>query len=235
MRQLAALLAWPPCSCWSDAFHFLPPAPLPCSFTTYVMLQAFLAKPLSLLRLWGLLFYWLRTRQAPPTGMPLLLACPWVPEHAHTLPNRAQCSSRPARRLAATERAKARLWRDQTVSYGGLIPGELPAAGSADCASSAAACSRLSTLPCLLPPLFQTTPSRCCWASSSASSVSLPGREGVQQAPVEHRNPRSCWARLAATQQMPAGMLSLVATCLPALPCRPHHRSFLPGLLCDRL
>lgn len=39
-----------------------PPA-LPCrSFTTYVMLQALLAKPLSLLRLWGLVLFWLRSR-----------------------------------------------------------------------------------------------------------------------------------------------------------------------------
>lgn len=36
--------------------------PLPlCSFTTYVMLQALLAKPLSLLRLWGLVVFWLRS------------------------------------------------------------------------------------------------------------------------------------------------------------------------------
>lgn len=39
-----------------------PPALPCCSFTTYVMLQALLAKPLSLLRLWGLVLYWLRWR-----------------------------------------------------------------------------------------------------------------------------------------------------------------------------
>ncbi len=37
------------------------PSPF-CSFTTYVMLQALLAKPLSLLRLWDLVVYWLRSR-----------------------------------------------------------------------------------------------------------------------------------------------------------------------------
>lgn len=33
-------------------------------FTTYIMLQALLAKPLSLLRLFGLVMFWLRTRLA---------------------------------------------------------------------------------------------------------------------------------------------------------------------------
>ncbi|KAL4447960.1 hypothetical protein ABPG75_005179 [Micractinium tetrahymenae] len=55
-------------------------------FTTYLMLQALLAKPLSLLRLPGLVVFWLRHR------------------------------------LAATERAKARVWEEQQQTYGGLIP-----------------------------------------------------------------------------------------------------------------
>ena len=33
-----------------------------CSFLTYLMLQALLSKPLNLLRPWGLLMFWLRTR-----------------------------------------------------------------------------------------------------------------------------------------------------------------------------
>lgn len=108
------------------------------------MLQGLLAKPLGLLRLPGLLMYWLRYRWVGGAGrvggglngdgeqwrratggeLPLPSAgqsskgptcCPAAePAPTWTLA---------AGRLAATERAKARAWQEQFASYGGLIPG----------------------------------------------------------------------------------------------------------------
>lgn len=111
------------------------------------MLQGLLAKPLTLLRLFGLVIYWLRSRcgvggrvcvqVAAEGGYPKCVSDAQVfsrrcfpaglpGPHTHLeerTPDALHLLLWP-RRLAATERAKARAWSEQYQSWGDQIPGE---------------------------------------------------------------------------------------------------------------
>ena len=140
-------------------------------------------------------------------------------------------------RLAATERAKARVWQEQLQIYGGLIAGGWFGFGflgherGAPVLASGAACLGDSILLSIIlpaPPALQTTPLRCCLAWSSVSSARC-----WPQWPWSTSWCRRCRCLLLLSLQLlllqllpllllaPSGSLPALEVPLPLLPLQP--------------